>query len=86
MKNNDIFASINFLPVCSACGKILYNIEIGVIDDDVSDFATGHDGIIYKNRHQSVVPHHCPYCNKIFEAIHVPAKFPFESKLYDDLL
>ena len=86
MKNDDIFVSINFLPVCSGCGKILYNIEIGVIDDDVSDFAKGYDGIIYKNRRQSVVPPRCPYCNKIFEAIHAPAKLPFNSKLYDKLL
>jgi len=60
------FATIQFLPVCSNCGRIIYDI-IDITEDQLS-------GETYHT------PHKCKRCGAIFENIIVPNHFPFNNK------
>ena len=66
------FATIQFLPVCSNCGRIIYDI-IDVTEDQLSAEA-------YHIPHTRIEPEQCKRCGAIFRQIDVPNRFPFNNK------
>ena len=61
-------AEIKFLPVCSNCGKIIYQ----KIDYQHPDLF----------RHE-FTPAHCPHCWAMIESIMMPTRLPFDVSCYD---
>lgn len=66
------FATIQFLPVCSNCGRIIYDI----IDITEVPLAKG----IATIPHNIIEPRQCKRCDAFFENITVPNRFPFNNK------
>ena len=66
------FATIQFLPVCSNCGRIIYDI----IDITEVPLVKG----IATIPHNVIEPRQCKRCGAIFRQIDVPNRFPFNNK------
>lgn len=66
------FATIQFLPVCSNCGRIIYDI-IDVAEDPLYTEP-------YHGPHTKIEPQQCKRCGAFFENITVPNRFPFNNK------
>jgi len=66
------FATIQFLPVCSNCGHIIYDI-IDITKDQSSTE-------IYHMPHPRIEPGQCKRCGAIFEQIIIPNRLPFNNK------
>ncbi len=62
-------AEIEFLPVCSNCHEIIYNIEI-----DYTGYGHRTTNKIWSD---SIIPYKCPYCGCYFDLITIPTKLPF---------
>ena len=66
------FATIQFLPVCSNCERIIYDI-INIEEEQLSVET-------YHTPHTRIKPGQCKRCGAIFEQIVVPNRFPFNNK------
>lgn len=66
---------IDFLPVCSNCGTVLWN---QTIDVDTEEVAVGCcDEEVAFTHQKGVIPSKCPTCKEPFEQITIPIKLPF---------
>ena len=65
-------ATIEFLPICSNCGKVIY----GVIDYE-------HCATIEQERikypEYQIAPYYCRNCGAIFTRITMPTSLPFDN-------
>ena len=71
-------ASIRFLPVCSACKKVLFWETIDVAKY-VNEFE--HDHSPWYAGQDVIEPEKCPYCGAFFNQIEMPTKLPFTAKI-----
>ena len=67
-------AEINFLPVCSNCGRVLYGQEIA-IETDIIDNEV--EALPLKIPYSRITPWRCCYCGEVFEMVTMPTKLPF---------
>lgn len=71
-----VIANINFLPVCSNCGRVLYDqdvaVETDIIDNEVKPLPM-------KIPLSRLTPGRCVYCGAIFETVTMPTKLPFRA-------
>ena len=65
------FATIQFLPVCSNCGRIIYDIINVTKETLVREIVTIPRTV--------VEPGQCKYCGAIFEQITIPNHLPFNN-------
>ena len=70
-------AEINFLPVCSECGNVLFGEEIDY--EHIKDILDG-ERIILRHAVGIVHPTKCPKCNVVFSKITAPTRLPFYCK------
>ena len=76
-------ATINFLPVCSCCGHVLYGEEINY--EEISDFDIREINHMKIATHRKgyVTPSFCPRCKAILVSIEIPTKLPFNTQPRD---
>ena len=71
-------ASINFLPVCSKCKSIIW---------EVIDYkSTCESGLLVEKQYSmalEITPEKCPVCGERFESINVPTRFPYDNLYHD---
>ena len=67
-------AKIEFLPVCSACGRVLYGTTV----DYVHESEIVGVGISLISPKWSLRPKTCPYCGEKFEELSMPRTLPFK--------
>lgn len=80
-------AQINFLPVCSECGHVLYGETVSVDRATVilqstsmaDEKITTVPHRTVANREILISPWRCKYCGARFDAVIMPGKLPFES-------
>ena len=69
--DND-FATIEFKPVCSKCGKeIKARISIEKSINQV-------EGNPFRFAEWFINPSHCPNCHAMFDSIRMPSKLPYD--------
>lgn len=70
----DYDATIEFLPVCSSCGRILY----GHIDCE--EKLEWYDDKKFRIPETTITPYTCPNCHAVFRAITMPTRLPFDNR------
>ena len=74
MLNNEL-ATIQFMPVCSNCKKILLEtINVDSFYEEVTD-----KNALYIR--YTITPPMCPYCKTHFNSITMPTKLPYDNTL-----
>lgn len=72
-------ADIEFLPVCSNCGQIIYEIiDIEYSNNEIDDCRPNKNKYLFKESY--ITPFMCPYCNRQFTGIIIPSKLPFDNR------
>lgn len=74
-----IDAEINFAPICSKCGHIIFD-EINFVEEelfDQLDKTSRNYAASYR-----IEPYKCPHCGSYFKTISAPLKLPYT---YDNL-
>ena len=66
---------IDFLPVCSNCGTVLWDQTIDIVTEEVAVGCC--DESVAFMHHKSIIPFQCPICKELFEQIVIPIKLPF---------
>lgn len=71
-------ADIEFLPVCSNCGQIIYEIIDIEYSDEIDDCRPNKNKYLFKESY--IMPFMCPYCKHQFTGIIAPSKLPFDNR------
>ena len=77
-------ASIQFLPVCSACKKVLFWETIDVVkyvNAFEHDHKDSHIPSLWYAGQDVTEPEKCPYCGAFFDQVEMPTKLPFTAKI-----
>ena len=67
-------AGIEFQPVCSNCGTVIYDIVSVEQYKPVVD-QRGRNSVSY-----SIEPHRCKRCGVIFERVSMPTRLPYDNR------
>ena len=66
-------ADIEFLPVCSCCGKQIKDfINCAPAEPD---YIGGYNHVGYM-----IEPSECPHCGSLFHSIRMPTRLPFDNR------
>lgn len=77
-KPNDGFATIQFMPVCSKCHSVIYD----VIDyKEVTEYMNLIDRNKLAVKSRSIYPAVCTNCGSYFESIVIPRKLPIDNSI-----
>ena len=77
-------ADICFLPVCSECGEVLWDVDVAaapMIVKEVGD--TGYKYLGFPDpeyERDPVSPNMCKKCGAHFETIRMPTRLPFRAR------
>lgn len=90
VNNEDAFAQIWFVPICSKCRKPIessVNFKEEVLDYlMLPQYEEKRANFAMLDRHPVITPGQCPHCNLFFDAICIPKSRkigPFEIELTD---
>ena len=70
-------ARIDFLPVCSNCGTVLWGRTIDILEGQL--VVKREEEILWPAKNWNIDPLECPKCRHIFDSIVIPIKLPFET-------
>lgn len=66
-------ATIQFMPVCTECKKVIFDYI------DCNNEVLSMDNVRYPTHYQ-ITPYSCPNCGAIFEQIVMPTRLPFDNR------
>ena len=76
-------AEILFLPVCSECGEVLWDVDVAAAPMIVEEIGyTGYKHLAFPSpeyERDPVCPNMCKKCGAHFETIRMPTRLPFRA-------
>lgn len=70
-------ARIEFLPICSNCGTVLWDKTIDILEDRL--VVNREEEVLWPVKNWNIEPLECPKCRHMFDSIVMPTNLPFET-------